>query len=319
MAERLAPQRDATLWGPPGTPEIADRLGWLTIAERMLGELDDSGVRRRGARRRPRDVVLLGMGGSSLAPEVLRRCFGTRAEAARACTCSTRPTPAAIARRAATRSTSTRTLFLVSSKSGGTIEPLSLFAHFYALVRDGADFVGDHRPGLGLEELAPSTASGAVFPATPTSAGATARCRRSARAGRADRASTCARCSSGAAARLADTPSRRRLRPAARSSGPPAVWLGAALSALARQGRDKLTFVDRRSAARASACGSSSWSPESPASSGTGILPVADEPLGEPGGYGEDRVFVAPARRRAAPDADARRARARARRRRATR
>src|SRR5436305_1522527 len=63
----------------PGTPEVANRLGWLTIAERMqakLGELDafTAEVREEGTR----DVVLLGMGGSSLAPEVLRRSFAPR-------------------------------------------------------------------------------------------------------------------------------------------------------------------------------------------------------------------------------------------------
>ena len=68
VEERLR-EGDATLWGPPGTPEIADRLGWLTIAERMLAEADALAafadrVREDGIR----DVVLLGMGGSSLAP-----------------------------------------------------------------------------------------------------------------------------------------------------------------------------------------------------------------------------------------------------------
>ncbi len=99
------------------------------------------------------DVVLLGMGGSSLAPEVLRRCFATA------------PRPAAPARArhdrrrrrsravAASVDRPTRTLFLVSSKSGGTIEPLSLFAHFWSLDGDGR-IRRDHRPRLGAERLA---------------------------------------------------------------------------------------------------------------------------------------------------------------------
>jgi glucose-6-phosphate isomerase len=71
--DRRLYERDATLWGPAGTPEIADRLGWVTIAGRMLERVDElstfaAGVRREGLE----DVVLLGMGGSSLAPEVIR-------------------------------------------------------------------------------------------------------------------------------------------------------------------------------------------------------------------------------------------------------
>src|SRR5450631_38102 len=77
VAERLASRPpDATLWGPTGTPEIADRLGWLTIAQRMLGDdADLEGFARELAGEGFTDVVLLGMGGSSLAPEVLRRAF----------------------------------------------------------------------------------------------------------------------------------------------------------------------------------------------------------------------------------------------------
>src|SRR5207245_1872166 len=78
VAERLR-DGDPTLWGPPGTPEIADRLGWLTIAERMSGDLDDlEAFAEQISSEGFADIVLLGMGGSSLAPEVLRRCFGHR-------------------------------------------------------------------------------------------------------------------------------------------------------------------------------------------------------------------------------------------------
>src|SRR5262249_54876617 len=68
--------RDGTLWAPEGTPELADRLGWLDIADRMREQVDDyvafaAEVRAAGYT----DGVLLGMGGSSLAPEVFRRTF----------------------------------------------------------------------------------------------------------------------------------------------------------------------------------------------------------------------------------------------------
>src|SRR5271166_1122020 len=79
VAERLN-EGDATLWGPAGAPEIANRLGWLTIAERMLDELEEIETFAAGViDEELADVVLLGMGGSSLAPEVLRRTFPTAA------------------------------------------------------------------------------------------------------------------------------------------------------------------------------------------------------------------------------------------------
>src|SRR3712207_1817850 len=72
-------ERDGTLWAPEGTPELTDRLGWLDVAERMAAEADAleafaAEVREDGIT----DVVLLGMGGSSLAPEVFRLSFGRR-------------------------------------------------------------------------------------------------------------------------------------------------------------------------------------------------------------------------------------------------
>ncbi len=79
--------RDGTLWAPEGTPELADRLGWLDIADRLRAQVDDyiafaDEVRDAGYT----DAVLLGMGGSSLAPEVFRRSFEgrQRPDAARA-------------------------------------------------------------------------------------------------------------------------------------------------------------------------------------------------------------------------------------------
>jgi glucose-6-phosphate isomerase len=121
---------DATLWGPQGAPEIGDRLGWLTIAERMLEDIEEvtafaAQVREEGMR----DAVLLGMGGSSLAPEVLRRCFGAAQGYPRLHVLDS--TDAATVRAVGEHVDLQRTLFIVSSKSGGTIEPLSLFAHFW--------------------------------------------------------------------------------------------------------------------------------------------------------------------------------------------
>src|ERR1700755_3367352 len=68
--------KDGTLWAPEGTPEVTNRLGWLDIADRAKAELDDlltfvGHLRDTGTT----EVVVLGMGGSSLAPEVFRQSF----------------------------------------------------------------------------------------------------------------------------------------------------------------------------------------------------------------------------------------------------
>jgi glucose-6-phosphate isomerase len=289
---------DATLWGPAGSPEIANRLGWLTIAERMLGELDDvrafaDGVRDDGIR----DVVLLGMGGSSLAPEVLRRCFGSQRE---------RPslhvldsTDAASVRAVGERVEPKRALFLVSSKSGGTIEPLSLFQHFWSLRSAGENFAAITDPGSGLEELARAHNFRRVFAGDPNIGG-----RYSALSAFGIvpgaligvEVETLLR----AAPRAWQTPVCSPSRPSEGDAGTngsggsrvaAAVWLGVALSALARAGRDKLTFLISDSLP-----GLGLWLEqlvaESTGKHGTGILPVAEEPLADPEHYGEDRVFA---------------------------
>jgi transaldolase / glucose-6-phosphate isomerase len=286
VQERVA-QGDATLWGPAGTPEIANRLGWLTIAQRMLGDLADlrafaDQVRDEGIR----DVVLLGMGGSSLAPEVLRRCFA--AAPGRPSLHVLDSTDAAAVRAVGERVEPQRTLFLVSSKSGGTIEPLSLFAHFWSLRSAGENFAAITDPGSGLEELARAHGFRRVFAGDPDIGG-----RYSALSafgivpgaligvevetllrGAADAWQT----------RVGDVS-------ADGSSLSAPIWLGTALAALARAGRDKLTFLIADTLP-----GLGLWLEqlvaESTGKQGTGILPVAEEPLGEPEQYGDDRVFA---------------------------
>src|SRR5215208_3359232 len=116
--------RDGTLWAPEGTPELTNRLGWLDIAERLSGEVGDivalaEEIRDDGIT----DAVLLGMGGSSLGPEVLRLSFGDGAVRLHVLD-STHPDQIRAVRDALDLS---RTLFIVSSKSGGTIETMSQF------------------------------------------------------------------------------------------------------------------------------------------------------------------------------------------------
>jgi glucose-6-phosphate isomerase len=285
---------DATLWGPPGAPEIADRLGWLTSPAHMLGEADEliafaDEVSAAGMN----NVVLLGMGGSSLAPEVLRRSFGSAPGRPRLHVLDS--TDAATVLAVEGRIDPARTLFLVSSKSGGTIEPLSLFAHFWSLCGDGANFAAITDPGTGLEKLAREHGFRRVFAGDPTIGGRYSALSPFGIVPAAligiDIRSLLSGASAAWETSLIDA---RADGPAAgRSAGeqPAGVWLGTALSALAEAGRDKLTFVISDSLP-----GLGLWLEqliaESTGKRETGILPVAEEPLGEPGEYGEDRVFA---------------------------
>jgi glucose-6-phosphate isomerase len=286
VSERLR-SGDATLWGKAGTPEVANRLGWLTIAERMLAQV--GALELFGADAHDdelEDVVLLGMGGSSLAPEVLRRSFAGRDGGPRLHVLDS--TDAARIRAIEGAVDLQRTLFVVSSKSGGTIEPLSLFAYFFSLVDRGNRFVAITDPGSSLEQLAAKHGFRETFAGDPNIGG-----RYSALSAfgivpgalMAIRVRGLLEGASGAwDTALSDGSS-------APAEEPAAVWLGAALSALARAGRDKLTLVISDTLP-----GLGLWLEqlvaESTGKHGTGILPVADEPLGEPGVYGEDRVFA---------------------------
>jgi glucose-6-phosphate isomerase len=284
VAERLQ-ESDATLWGPAGAPEIADRLGWLTIAERTLAGIDDIEAFAQGvAADGMRDVVLLGMGGSSLAPEVLRRCFeGFLAPA--------HPRLHVLDSTDAQTITATqqaidprRTLFLVSSKSGGTVEPLSLFAHFWELISEGENFAAITDPGSGLEALASEHGFRQVFAGDPDIGG-----RYSALS--AFGIVPAALMGINVRALLEGAASAFSTPVSAAGEEPAGIWLGAALSALAQQGRDKLTFLISQSLP-----GLGLWLEqlvaESTGKHGTGILPVAEEPPGEAADYGEDRVFL---------------------------
>jgi glucose-6-phosphate isomerase len=276
---------DPTLWAPVGTAEVADRLGWLTIAERtatqlptyraLAAELDADGIR---------DVVVLGMGGSSLAPEVIRRTFAPLRE-------TTQPTlhvldsTNAAAVRALERSIEPeRAFFLVSSKSGGTIEPLSMFAHFWSVVPNGEHFAAITDPGSGLERLAREHGFRSLFHGDPDIGG-----RYSALSpfGIVPAALTGA----DAGALLTGAAASWETGVDADAEQPAWLWLGVALSALASQGRDKLTLI-----VPPSLDGLGLWLEqlfaESTGKHGKGILPVAEEPLLGPESYGADRVFL---------------------------
>jgi glucose-6-phosphate isomerase len=296
-------REDATLWGPSGTPEIANRLGWLTIAERMLGELGALELFAAEAHDDElEDIVLLGMGGSSLAPEVLRRSFGPGgpdpARPARARLHVLDSTDAARIRAIESAVDLQRTLFIVSSKSGGTIEPLSLFAHFFSLVEEGNRFVAITDPGSGLEALAAKHAFLRTFAGDPDIGGRYSALSAFGVVPGALMGIPVLSLLEGAPSAW-ETGLEQETGSGSGGSGgdsgsnglPAAVWLGATLSGLAQAGRDKLTFVISETLP-----GLGLWLEqlvaESTGKHGTGILPVADEPLGDPAVYGDDRVFA---------------------------
>jgi transaldolase/glucose-6-phosphate isomerase len=153
--------RDATLW----TGRDENRwLGWLDEPERMrerAGELEQFAAGTLEFT----DVVLLGMGGSSLAPEVLRRTFGDKRLEVLDTT-----HPAAL-RRLAESLDLERTLFLVASKSGTTLETRCHLDFFWNRVKRPDAFVAITDPGSELERLARERGFRAVFAGEPTIGG----------------------------------------------------------------------------------------------------------------------------------------------------
>jgi transaldolase/glucose-6-phosphate isomerase len=293
-------KKDETLWGGPG-PEIGNRLGWLTISETMLEHLADLNafvdeVKAAGFT----DVVLLGMGGSSLGPEVIRRSFGDIEGALRLLVLdSTDPDAVREVQEAVDLD---HTLFLVSSKSGGTIETLSHFRYFHAVLSErlGSDpgdrFVAITDPGSPLAQLGAEHGFRRVFENDPDIGG---------------RYSVMSYFGLVPAALMgvAVDALLHRCQVAEQNcaayddtSNNSGLWMGLVTGELARQGRDKLTFVVSEPISSFGI-----WVEqliaESTGKQGRGILPVADEPLGDPDDYGDDRVF-AYLRRTENPDAE---------------
>ncbi len=275
--------KDDTLWGPAGQPEVANRLGWLTVVDTFAEEVDDlEAFAEEVVRDGLTDAVLLGMGGSSLAPEVLRRSCGTHEGYLRLHVLDSTDPGAVLATERAVDLE--RTLFLVSSKSGGTIETMSHFRHFWSRVGRGDRFVAITDPGSPLAELAAQHGFRRTFLNDPDIGG-----RYSALSffGLVPAALIGADLEA-----LLDGARTAATACAAHDSSAhnPGLWLGATIGALAGQGRDKLTFVVGR---RIGSFGL--WAEQLVAESlgkqGRGVLPVADEPLAGPEAYGEDRVF----------------------------
>ncbi|MXX67778.1 MAG: hypothetical protein F4Y74_02330 [Gemmatimonadales bacterium] len=277
-------RRDPTLWSAdPETPELADRLGWLELPETspaMLGPLE---ALRAGVPFWFTDLVLLGMGGSSLAPEVIAHTM--RGEGLPLTLVDTTH-PGTLRDLEWLRPANT--IFVVSSKSGTTVETLSLFRHFWSRTAEVVDDPGEHfiaitDPGSPLAELGRERGFRAVFEAPPDVGGRFSALSPfglvpAALAG-ADVAALLAEAAEAADACRDDVHLN------------PGFLLGAALGELALAGRDKVTF-----AAASDWNAFPDWAEqliaESTGKEGRGIVPVVGEPPRPPDEYGEDRVFV---------------------------
>jgi glucose-6-phosphate isomerase len=228
------------------------------------------------------DVLVLGMGGSSLAPDVFAHAFGGQGAGLDLAVLDSTDPGAVLAQ--AERVDLARTLFIVATKSGSTVETLSFFKYFYNRVAEavGAEKAGEHfvaitDPGSKLEALAEDHGFRDVFLNDPNIGG---------------RYSVLSYFGLVPAvlvgvdvARLLDRALALCRRPGA------AARLGAILGAMAGEGVDKLTFVTSPGLANFA-----DWIEqlvaESTGKEGKGIVPVVGEPLGPPGVYGDDRLFV---------------------------
>jgi len=292
-AERIIERiwaHDHTVWKPEPT-EITNRLGWLRIADAMRESVDRmetlaDDVRSAGYTQ----ALLLGMGGSSLAPEMFRKTFGVaKGYLDLAVLDSTDP---GAVRFHADRLDPQKTLFIVATKSGGTVETMSLLKFFYNWMAShvGADRAGEHfvaitDGGSKLEDLADRHHFRDVFLNDPHIGGRYSALSYfglvpAALIG-ADVAALLERATEMAIHCAADVGAEDNR----------AAFFGAVLGELSKMGRDKATIV-----ASPALASFGDWVEqliaESTGKEKKGILPVVGEPLGTPDAYGNDRLFM---------------------------
>ncbi|MBU1699327.1 MAG: glucose-6-phosphate isomerase [Candidatus Eisenbacteria bacterium] len=293
-AEEILPRIwsfDHTVW-KPDPREITNRLGWLLspagMREAIPGIKDTIGdLRRDGCTH----AILMGMGGSSLAPEVFGKVFGNHSPLSTVLTVVDTTDPDAIHHETKLYDPAT-TLYIVSTKSGSTVETFSLFKHFWrhavkkiGTVAAGGHFIAITDQGSMLEEMATRLKFRRIFLNDPNIGG---------------RFSVLSHFGLVPAAMVGADPAKLldRAIDMARHCGAdgettfnPGARLGAVLGELARLGRDKMTLLLSPVLAPFGA-----WVEqliaESTGKDGRGILPVACEPAGPPEMYSDDRVFV---------------------------
>ncbi len=285
-------EKDATLWKSDEAHQkiIKNSLGWLTVPGYVKANYSNvQAIVADIKKAKFTHALLLGMGGSSLCPEVLRITFGKKnGYPDLAILDSTEP--ASVLERAR-RSKPEKTLYIVASKSGSTTEPNAFLAYFFDLVKKkkgekaGENFVAITDPGTMMERLAREKKFRHIV-LNPSDIG-----------GRYSALSFFGMLP--AALMGIDVPTlieNAYLMAGACSAVVPAkqnlgVQLGAALGSLANAGRNKVTFFLGKEIASLS-----TWVEqliaESTGKEGKGILPVEGEPMEAPDVYGNDRVFV---------------------------
>jgi transaldolase / glucose-6-phosphate isomerase len=279
---------EAALW--TGSDE-GNWLGWLDVIDAQLRELPAlnefaAEVRAQGFT----DVLLLGMGGSSLGPEVLAETLGSAPGFPKLHVLdSTDPRQVRSFER---KIDLARTLFIVSSKSGTTLEPNVLMEYFFQKASEAigaADaarhFVAITDPGSQLEKLAKQRGFHRVFEGMPSIGG---------------RYSVLSPFGTVPLAALGQNVRAflESARVMARSCGPevppaqnPGVALGLAIGVLAQSGRDKVTVLASPALASFGAWAEQLLA-ESTGKHGKGVIPIADEPMGDPSVYDAHRLFV---------------------------
>ncbi|MBU2560149.1 hypothetical protein KKA03_04560 [archaeon] len=280
-------EKDPTLWFSGPVLGVADRLGWLALPESMQEQIETivsfaNEVKNEGVQH----IVLLGMGGSSLAAGVFQSIFGSGPGYPELIVLdSTHPDAV---RAVETKIDLRRSLFIVASKSGTTPEPLAFFKYFWKKMEETVDVPGRHfiaitDPGTSLVQLAEEKGFRQIFLAPPDLGG---------------RYSALTVFGLVPAALIGVDIHRLlgRAHDAAKGGGAseqevPGLALGAALGELAIRGKNKVTFMAPPSLKRFQ-----EWLEqliaESTGKDGKGIVPVVNEPLAGPDAYGKDRFFV---------------------------
>jgi transaldolase/glucose-6-phosphate isomerase len=287
--------RDASLWTGNGEDKW---LGWLHIADEQLktvkrftnfsAEVRDAGFEH---------VLLLGMGGSSLCPEVLSKSFGQQDGFPQLHVLDS--TDPAQVKSISDRIDIGKTLFIVSSKSGTTLEPNIFKQYFFERAKDAVGdqsasrFIAITDPGSKLRAAAEAEGFRKIFLGVPSIGG---------------RYSALSDFGLAPAAAMGIDVGQflERTIPMVRACGEasarnnPGVILGAVLGTGHNAGRDKITMI-----ASPGICDLGAWLEqliaESTGKNGRGLIPVDREPLASPDDYGRDRVFVY-LRQQSAPD-----------------
>jgi glucose-6-phosphate isomerase len=283
IAERIY-NKDFTIWSDD-PDELVNRLDWLISPDETLSHLDEISEFVGEVKGRFKNVLLLGMGGSSLAPEVFSFSFGAEDDFLHLEVLDSTD-PGSVVEYTEKYDPQT-TLYIVSTKSGGTIETLSFFKYFYTYCKKtigeyaGKHFVAITDPGSKLEEMAKELDFRKTFVNNPNIGG---------------RYSVLSFFGTVPAALLGiDLEklllSAKSVAEECKNDASISGDIGIGMGVLAKLGRDKLTFVFSK---QIESFGT--WVEqliaESTGKNGVGILPVEGESLESPEYYGNDRVFV---------------------------